>query len=600
MSGSTIARRLIRHGLVALSIIGLPTWGVLLGPAPAAHAGQVRSAQPATAGGERITSYHVDFTIHKAGAVSVRETIDYDFGANSKHGIVRRLPYAVRVDDERYRNYDITGITASSPDGSPSNLEVTEEGDERVIRIGDPNQTVTGRHTYAITYELTNALTPHSGHDELYWNAIGDAWQVPISDVEVQVVSPAPVTGATCYTGVTGSRTPCASADPEGTRARFTQPSLDAGNGLTVAVKLPKGAVTVPPPEYSEAGGFGGLLPNSVVMAVKIIFIAIPLALVPLVFLLARPRRSRLPASGLAPQTTPPEGVRPGPAGALLAGRVGSHHVVATLVDLAARGYLRIEEETATGDWRFVRGRNPDAGLAPYEWTLLSTLFRGRDSVELRTLKYNFAGAMSSARRQIMRDVLRSGWYRRRPDTQRWVLSFLGGLFLLIGWGTTSLVSWAVAAAYLAGGLAIVVIGQTMTPITAAGDDLRRRVQGLRTHLSMHPVQPAAGDPQAAAEAIGTELPYAIALGVADGWARRFAELGAGPLPVGWYSGRSLPGDPRFAASVHTFTHTAGATMSASASSSYGGGGSSFGGGSSGFSGGSSGGGGGGGGGGSW
>ena len=43
-------------------------------------------------GTERIREYAVDVVVLEDGSALVRETIDYDFAANSRHGVRREIP----------------------------------------------------------------------------------------------------------------------------------------------------------------------------------------------------------------------------------------------------------------------------------------------------------------------------------------------------------------------------------------------------------------------------------------------------------------------------------------------------------------------------
>src|SRR4051812_24401470 len=65
--------------------------------------------------GERISSYEVDFTIRQDGVVHVEETVDYDYGTGSRHGIFRDVPVRERAGEDRDRGYELTGVTVSSP-----------------------------------------------------------------------------------------------------------------------------------------------------------------------------------------------------------------------------------------------------------------------------------------------------------------------------------------------------------------------------------------------------------------------------------------------------------------------------------------------------
>ena len=74
------------------------------------------------------------------------------------------------------------------------------------IRIGDPDVTISGDHLYTIDYTIEGALNGFADHDELYWNAVGSEWDVPVLHATAEVAVPSPVTGAVCFAGSKSNR----------------------------------------------------------------------------------------------------------------------------------------------------------------------------------------------------------------------------------------------------------------------------------------------------------------------------------------------------------------------------------------------------------
>jgi hypothetical protein len=208
---------------------------------------------------ERINRYDVDVTIERSGELLVHETIDYDFGATPHHGIFRDIP--VRVDYPRVANHDrvypLDVLSVKASEGAPAQFEVSDEGNDKRIKIGDPDTTITGEHTYDITYRVRGAMNGFADHDELVWNAIGTEWAVPIVSADVIVHAPADILQVNCAQGQAGSNAPCGSATFEGASANF----VPAGNplwqlgpfeGMTVSVAIPSGAVATTAPILEE------------------------------------------------------------------------------------------------------------------------------------------------------------------------------------------------------------------------------------------------------------------------------------------------------------------------------------------------------------
>jgi Predicted membrane protein (DUF2207) len=111
------------------------------------------------------------------------------------------------------------------------------------IKIGDPNQTITGEHTYTLTYLVHGSLNAFTDHDELYWNAVGNQWPVPIDQATVQVSAPVDVTRAACFAGPLGSTARCQHSGITSGVACFGQDGLGPNEGLTVVVAVPKSLI---------------------------------------------------------------------------------------------------------------------------------------------------------------------------------------------------------------------------------------------------------------------------------------------------------------------------------------------------------------------
>jgi hypothetical protein len=127
----------------ALAAVVLAAGLALVIPAP---------AQAQTA--EQILDYAVDLRIEPAGTLLVTERIDYDFGAEERHGILRDLPVRFRYDDRYDRVYPVDVLRVSGSRGTPAGYKLEDVDNSLRIRIGDPDQTITGRHGYAIVYRV--------------------------------------------------------------------------------------------------------------------------------------------------------------------------------------------------------------------------------------------------------------------------------------------------------------------------------------------------------------------------------------------------------------------------------------------------------------
>ena len=270
--------------------------------------------------------------------------------------------------------------------GTPDQYERSAVGNKTRLKIGDPDKTITGPHRYTITYRVDAALTGFPEHDELYWNAVGTEWTVPIERVTVRVTTPSEITQVACFGGGQGSRLPCSDAEHAGKVAGFSQTRpLGAGQGLTVVIGFTKGAVPAPAPRLDERWSIsrafsatpatvGGSLALLAVITAGIgglawrtgrdrRFAGSP---VDAAFATAGQEEPVPPSLGPFGRTetpvefVPPDGLRPGQVGTLVDEAANTLDVTATIVDLAVRGYLRIDEIPKKGwfgkpDWTLTK-----------------------------------------------------------------------------------------------------------------------------------------------------------------------------------------------------------------------------------------------------
>jgi uncharacterized membrane protein YgcG len=594
--------------------------GVLVAAVALVGWGAEASAQ---VGREQIRSYLVDVVVERDGDITVVEQIDYDFGNDERHGIFRDIPTRLRYDDRYDRVYRLHDIKVTGDPKTPTKYETEDlPGGLTRIKIGDADKTISGRHIYRIEYRVEGALNAFPDHDELYWNAIGQDWDAPIGGTAVTVQFEAggnidaPQTA--CFAGPRGSQLACRSSRVEGGRAAFEGGALDAREGMTVVVGFPKGVVPEPAPILDERWSFRRAFtvdPLRLVIA-GVVLVAAVGGVARLYWLNGRDWRWRGSATEavfgsnagtqrvpwgdgevFAAEYTPVDDLRPGQIGTLIDETAHPLDVSATIVDLAARGHLLIEEVPKEGwfgsaDWRLTKqAQGTDKRtLLDYEQLLLDGLFEDGDEVLLSDLKTKFATRLKQVQDALYADVIARGWFVGSPSSVRaqWVGIGIGalviaiGVLLLVAKTTTFGI---VALPPIVGALGLLAISGQMPRRSAQGTAVLRRTLGFRRFI-----EDAETHRSEFAEKAGLfyeYLPYAIVFGCVDRWVKAFEGLAM--TPPSWYGSPGAFHAAAFAHSMSGFSDTTTSTLASTPGGS----------GSSGF-GGSSGGGGGGGGGGSW
>lgn len=597
-----------------------------------------------------ITRFDVTIEVTEGGDLLVDETIELDFGSLEKHGIFRYIPVwedlptplppeladAVpegRDADEFQRVIEIDQLRVESSSGAPTDVDISGPANNdgnMMIRIGDPEVSISGAQQYRISYRARGAFDHLDDGYGLAWDAVGTGWPVPIQQATAELIAPG-VESARCLQGRQGTVEPCeADTTDQGARFTATRP-LRPYEGMTLAAEISRGAIEEPPILVDERPSLRRFLVGSRA--------AIPLAVLTLLAgggLLAwlgwRQGRDRLARGSVTShgqiddrsaearrrglfegravpvEFRPPDGLRPGQLGLIVDERVDAVDVTATLVDLAVRGYLRIEEVEGggwfrKGDWCLVQTEPPaDDQLLGYEQILLNGLFEDGDEVLVSDLKGTFAPTYQKVETGIYADGQSRRWFADRPDSTR--SRWLGAGLALTVLGALATVGLGMAARMAVVGLAVVVLGIALMAMhgkmpsrTSRGSAMLTRTLGFREFIDQ-----AEADRMEFAEAENLfvdYLPYAVVFGAVDKWAHVFESLGVdvGRAVSGFYVGPGPFHLMAFSAGMNDFSSSVGTAVTTAPPSSGSGG---FSGGGFGGGGGFSGGGFGGGGGGSW
>lgn len=549
--------------------------------------------------GEEIRSFASDITVAADGSILVSERIEYDF-PSQRHGIYRDIP--TRYEDENGGRFVIPVKVASVGYGNgtavPYGIESNSYGVR--VKIGDPNRTITGVHTYVIVYSARGALRYYQDHDELYWNVTGTAWQVPIRRAVATVRLPENIPGdrlaLKCFTGAQGSTSQDCLSNRKGNTAEFA-----ANDALTVVVGWPPGLVARLEPEKI-----------SPLASVWPVFIPI----LTLVWLIRRWWKQGRDAAGrdtLMVQYDPPDKLTPAELGVLIDEKADLHDISATIVDMAVRGYIKIREVEVKGllsvskDFEFEL-RKPfleDAALKEHEKRVLTTIFSSSPAgtnIRLQTLKnaYEFNTTLPKIKHDLYASSVANGYFPEDPDVIRGKYVGMGVLCLIIGFLAAVFVGGyfepltvnVFAGSVVVSGVFFLIFAPMMPRRTEKGTAAFEHAVGFQEYLEK--AEKYRLEWQEKEKAFEFFLPYAMVFGVVAQWTKAFKDMDM--KPPDWYEGSAFAAGHfnavSFGSMMRSLDSSVGQAMSAKPQQSSGG--SGFGGG------GHSGGGGGGGGGGSW
>ncbi|MFI6501977.1 DUF2207 domain-containing protein [Nonomuraea typhae] len=510
---------------------------------------------PASAAAAGPITDEVTLELRKDGVLRVSEKI----GAESPGEVKRTFLTRTRFDDANDRLYRIADVKGGQLAGD-------------VLTVKAPA---------TVTYEVTGAVTPAGGVEELRWFAV-NGWNVPVSKATVKVTGAGMVQNLSCFAGELTSAVGCTSAsmDHGATEADFEQQNLGPGQALTVVVGYPKGTSSGKPlleRRFSLAAAFtldvvtGGALAGLLVLLLGGVVL----------LYWTRGRDARVAGQETASvdpiqngHFSPPDGVRPGQIGTLVDEQADVVDVTATIVDLAVRGYLRIDEQPRGAydapDWLLVRLPNaPVNALLPYEKALYDAVFEGRDATLLSDLSGSFAKNLGKVRDELYEDVVRQGWFARRPDTERTRWTTLGLALIGAGVLATGALAWfttygLLGLAVIIAGAALAVGGQAMPARTAKGSAALAHTLGFRQYLFSGELGNV--PEQHRVELFSRYLPYAVIFDGVEHWSRIVASVtgnGHQADNLYWYHGPAEWDLSKFAGSMRTFTTTTSGAISA-------------------------------------
>lgn len=280
--------------------------------------------------GYTITDYDIDMVVNENNTFDITEAITVDFDT-AKHGIFRKIPLrnsVIRADGTSSGNRArITNINVSEE------FSVSIEDGYQVIKIGSSGLTVTGEHSYTISYTYDIGKDPLEDADELYFNLIGDEWDTSIDYVTFRITMPKEFDESLLgfssgNKGTFGSNDIIYTVNGNEISG-YLMSELHSGQALTVRLTLPEGYFV----GASENVNIYALA--AMLLSVLCVFLAAAVW-----FIFGRNGK----ASYDTVEFYPPNGCNSAEAGYYYYGYANNKSVMSLLVYLAGKGYIKIQE----------------------------------------------------------------------------------------------------------------------------------------------------------------------------------------------------------------------------------------------------------------
>jgi len=516
--------------------------------------GVVGFAAPPAHALDSVTTYAVAGAVDADGNLTVKATLTLD-GAPAQ--VQQRFATTLMSGRDSQYVFTLSDISASVG-GQAVTPAVTTDGDYQVVTI--PTAGASG--PVELGYKVKGAAV-NVGKSEtaLNWRLL-QGLSLPVKTFEAVIKAPGLFTSMDCYAGDPAAPGAClyyAGGTHDEPDPVFHDEGLGAGEVVGIVLRFKD--ATVKPNEtvrhlWSLDGAFSTApLPLGLAAGVAL--------LGGLAYWLLHRRFGRDAVGAAQPSVLgsfTPVGagqstfsmvgeVRPGEVGTLADERVDPIDVTASVIDLAVRNHVRIEQlpratQFAPTDWALTR-RESSAALLPYEKSLLDAIAPASGvSRKLSELGPDLSAAVPRIQAELYDEVVRKGWFSARPDATRNKWARLGWIALVVA----AAAAIALIALTPFGLLGLVLIGlaagigllaQAMPSRTAKGSSALAGLGVLRGTLLTQPTdQLPTGREHAELAAV---LPYAVVLGGADRWLDGLAavndETVDDSVELDWYHG---------------------------------------------------------------
>lgn len=496
---------------------------------------------------ERIKDLSVTIKVQENAEVLVTENISYDFEGANRHGIYRDIP-THNSDGSWLR---IKDISVTDTTGANYPIMVTNNTQGTHIRIGDSEKLITGTKEYLISYTVKNALVSFPRYDELYWNGVGNGWNVSIDHASLAVMVPGEsdnIVQVSCYRGQAGMIAKCT---PGFTASHpfLSETTIVPGFGITIALGIKKeivsGITRIGGQTNVEKASFSIPTPVNQQLIKIIVGLLTGIILAWTAWYWVKNRDPK-PKNPLIAEYEPLSDLPPIVLGTLVDKKTGIEDVTAQILFAANKGYLfieRLEEKQfvlfKNVDYRFTVTSNP---IDPSELDkkLLDMLFNdSRASVgttvlmsELKQSGERIKSCIDTFKIISSQILVDQGYFEKVIDSEKVIVhevfkvTFRVAILALgfIALHMSQVLGNSIFILFPPIILAVILFFRTTSRCTQSGVEAAQQVKGFKLFLTVTDQERFTfhNAPEKNPAQFMEYLPYAVALGVEKQWAKQF------------------------------------------------------------------------------
>lgn len=541
--------------------------------------------------GFTYTNYDVDIVVNENKTYDMTYNLSCNFTEESR-GIWFSIPVRFEATRDNGENTFVNAMVHNIDVNEE--FETEREGNDLVIRIGDPDVYFTGDKDYTITFTYDPGDDGLPNEDEFYYPILGNETQTTVDSFDFNIHMPKPFDESQVgfNVGVYGSvgfNQDELSWSVDGTVLTGTfAGTLNAYEGITTRIALPQGYFVNVRQPASPVGPFA-LITSLMAGAVVVLFIIF----------------GRKQTVVQTVEFYPPAGMTSADVGLVVDGSAEDKDLISLLIYWADKGYIEIHEES-NKNMVFKRLADLPPTANDYEKLMFNRMFVNGPQTSTKELQYNFYDTLATAKGRLKSkyEAKETRVFTKRSQafaemakifsafppaamaafaaydtTFEGVSTFFAGLFVFVfayiltgvytsavyawksekqGTKVGRIITWAVLSAIMYALLAIVCydlfgmfvylgIGCALL-MTLLAPFFRKRTEdglrwygqilGLRHFIEIVEAEKLKQMVEEDPAYFYHVLPYAYVLGISDKWAKRFESIAI--QPPTWYYGYNM------------------------------------------------------------
>lgn len=341
----------------------------------------------------KINSYNVKINVNEDNTFDVEETITVNYPNETYGGITITL-----VKDLELMKYDGSKIDKFA---RVTNVQTNEKCsvdnsfEKLILKFGDNTESVVGNKTYVIKYTCDIGKDPFAENDEFYFNIFNNHTDVKIHNASFEIIMPKSFdkNDMNIYSSINGNvnnENIVYNVDDGKVIKGYYNGNLESGEIVTLNINLPDGYFVIN---------------NKAEMIISISLISFSVLGIILCYLLWRKYGNDDPIVKIS-CSKPPKGCTSAELGFFYKGESTSNDIMTILLELANKGYIKVQETFETS--LFVKNRSYNIiklkdydGKNEYEKMFFEEIFKTKTEVSEQELNKSLNVILKKVEKKI-------------------------------------------------------------------------------------------------------------------------------------------------------------------------------------------------------